>query len=216
LTSQAQAGRGALAGIVQDPSGARVPGTEIAIKNLDGSNEEIDTVNAAGEYVFASIPAGRYSIEARVPGFKAAKAEAVVTAGAAARADINLEIGNIAERVKVHAPRTSPAPAAIRAQAAPQRIPIGGNVQHAKLLYKVDPEYPADLKQQGVTGTAVIRAIISKTGDVINAQVVNTVNPGLAKAALDAVKQWRHQPTLLNGEPVETVTTITISFDLDQ
>ena len=216
LTSQAQAGRGALAGIVQDPSGARVPGTEIAIKNLDGTNEEIVEVNAAGEYGFPSIPAGRYSIEARAPGFKVTKVETTVTAGAAARADVNLAIGNIAERVKVHAPRTSPAPAAIRAQASPQRIPIGGNVQHAKLLYKVNPEYPADLKQQGVTGTAVIRAIISKTGDVMNAQVINTVHPELAKAALDAVKQWRHQPTLLNGEPVETVTTITVSFDLDQ
>jgi TonB family protein len=216
VTSYAQAGRGALAGIVKDPSGSRVPRAEITIKNLDGKNEEMATADAAGEYGFPSIPAGHYSIEARAPGFKLATSETVVGAGAASQADINLAIGNINERVQVHGTRTSPAPVTARAMGAPQRVPIGGNVQFAQVLYKVNPEYPADLKQQGITGTVVIRAIISKTGDVMNAQVVNTVHPGLAQAALDAFKQWRHKPTLLNGEPVEVATTVTMSFDLDQ
>ena len=100
--------------------------------------------------------------------------------------------------------------------ATPQRIPIGGNVQPSKIVTKVNPEYPADLKQQGVTGSVIIRAIISKTGDILNAQVINTVHPGLAQAALDAVKQWRYQPTLLNGHPVEVITTVTIGFELEQ
>ena len=47
--------------------------------------------------------------------------------------------------------------------------------------------------------------------------VINTtVNPGLAQAALDAVRQWRYQPTLLNGQPVEIVTNIEVTFELDQ
>jgi protein TonB len=50
----------------------------------------------------------------------------------------------------------------------------------------------------------------------LNPEVVNTnVNPGLAQAALDAVRQWRYEPTLLNGEPVEVVTTIAIGFELE-
>uniref|UniRef100_Q01X37 TonB family protein n=1 Tax=Solibacter usitatus (strain Ellin6076) TaxID=234267 RepID=Q01X37_SOLUE len=215
VTSLAQPGRGALAGIVQDPSGSRVPRSEVTIKNLDGSNEEVTVVNAAGEYAFASIPAGRYAIEVKAGGFKIGKQEVVVTAGAASRADVSLQIGNISESLKVRAARTSPAPPPARALGTPQRIPIGGNVQPSKLITKVNPEYPADLKQQGVTGSVVIRAIISKTGDILNAQVINTVHPGLAQAALDAVKQWRYQPTLLNGQPVEVITTVTIAFELE-
>ena len=216
VTSFAQPGRGALAGIVQDPSGSRVPHSQVAIKNLDGSNEEVTVVNAAGEYAFPSIPAGRYSIEVRAGGFKIGKKEVVVTAGAASRADVNLEVGNVSETMKVRGSRTTPAPPPPPAMATPQRIPIGGNVRPSKLVAQARPEYPADLKQQGVTGSVIIRAIISKTGDILNAQVINTVHPGLAQAALDAVKQWRYQPTLLNGQPVEVITTITIGFELEQ
>jgi len=217
LTTHAQSGRGALAGIVNDPSGARVPGCTVVAKNLDGTNQETTRVNPAGEYAFAAIPPGRYAIEVRAPGFKIAKAEGVVTAGAAARVDVNLEVGEISESVKVTGTRSSPPAARSMSQAGtPQRIPIGGNVQPAKLLVKHDPEYPADLKAQGVTGQVLIRMIISKTGEPLNAQVVNTdVNPGLAQAALDAVKQWRYAPVLLNGQPVEVVTTVTVAFELN-
>jgi len=63
----------------------------------------------------------------------------------------------------------------------------------------------------------IIKAVISTTGEPLNPQVVNTaVNFGLAQAALDAVRQWRYQPTLLNGQPVEVTTTIQVTFELDQ
>ena len=215
LTTYAQAGRGALAGIVTDPSGSRVPRSAVTAKNLDGTNEERAVVNAAGEYGFPSIPAGRYTIEVRAPGFKIASKEIVVVAGAAARADVSLSLGNVSESVTVRAARTAPAPPAARALGTPQRIPIGGNVQPAKLLSQVKPEYPADLKQQGLTAVVSIRAIISKQGDLLSPQVVNTVLPEFAQAALDAVKQWRYQPTLLNGQPVEIITNIDVTFELE-
>jgi TonB family protein len=67
-----------------------------------------------------------------------------------------------------------------------------------------------------VQGTVVIRAVISKDGEVLSPQVVSAgVDRRLARLALDAVKQWRYQPSLLNGRPVETVTTVTIDFALD-
>jgi TonB family protein len=63
----------------------------------------------------------------------------------------------------------------------------------------------------------MVRAVISVTGEMLNPEVINTtVNPGLAQAALDAVRQWRYQPTLLNGQPVEVVTNIDVTFELDQ
>jgi len=89
-------------------------------------------------------------------------------------------------------------------------------VQPARLLYQTRPEYPDDLQQLGIKGTVVIRAIISKYGDVLSPQVVNTdIDPRLVQFALDAVKQWRYQPSLLNGQPVETITTLTIDFTLN-
>ena len=215
LTTYAQAGRGVLAGIVQDPSGGRVPGCEVRIKNLDGGNEEVAKVNEAGEYSFASLPSGRYTIEVRARGFKITKAEAVVTSGAGTRADVSLEMGELSEAITIRGTRTAPAPS-VRPAGTPQRIPIGGNVKPARLIHKVDPVYPADLKQQGVTGTVVVRAIVSKTGDVLSPKVVSqNVHPGLAQAALDAARQWRFEPTLLNGQPVEFVTTMNFTFELD-
>ena len=61
-----------------------------------------------------------------------------------------------------------------------------------------------------------IRAVISMDGEVLSPQVVNTnIDPRLTQLALEAVKQWRYQPTLLNGQPVETATTVTIDFTSD-
>jgi TonB family protein len=93
---------------------------------------------------------------------------------------------------------------------------MGGNVQAAKLIKRVHPVYPADLKEQEITGTVMLRAVISTTGETLNPEVVNTVDPGLAQAALDAFRQWRYSPTLLNGQPVEVAITATMGFELEQ
>ena len=223
VTLQAQTGSGGLAGVVQDPSGSRVPNCEVRIRNLDHKNEEVGSVNAAGEFGFANVPAGRYAIEVRARGFAPGKAESVVEAGRQNAVVVALNLGQISEAVKVRGAKpangsmTPPTPEATPSGRAPQRIPVGGNVQPAKLLSKVDPTYPASLKQQGIAGTVILRAIISKTGEPLNPVVINTtVHPGLAQAALDAVRQWRYQPTLLNGQPVEIVTNIDVTFELDQ
>jgi TonB family protein len=222
VTLHAQAGSGGLGGVVQDISKARVPNCGIRIKNLDGTNEETATANAAGEFGFASIPAGRYSVEVKARGFAVGKTEVRVDAGRRVESVVTLEVGQVSETVKVRGAKPAtgslaqPAPAAVRAGTA-VRIPVGGNVQAAKLLSKVDPIYPANLKQQGISGTVMLRAVISTTGETLNPTVLNTtVNPGLAQAALDAVRQWRYQPTLLNGQPVEIVTNIEVTFELEQ
>jgi TonB family protein len=223
VTLHAQAGSGGLAGVVQDPSGARVPNCEVRIRNLDQKNEEVGKVNAAGEFGFANVPAGRYAIEVRARGFAPGKTESLVEAGRQNAVMVALSLGQISEAVKVRGAKpangsmTAGTPEAAPSGRAPQRIPVGGNVQPAKLLSKVDPTYPASLKQQGIAGTVMVRAIISKSGDPLNPVVINTtVHPGLAQAALDAVRQWRYQPTLLNGQPVEIVTNIDVTFELDQ
>jgi TonB family protein len=217
ITAQAQAGRGVLTGVVEDPSGARIPNCEVVAKNLDGANEEVTQANPAGEYRFNAIASGRYSLEFRTRGFAVWKQEVTLVAGATATVNANLLIGQVSEAVTVRGSRGGPAAAATQPASAPQRIRIGGNVQAMRLVQQTKPVYPDDLRQQGVQGTVMIRAIISKTGEPINPQVINTdIDPRLAQAALDAVRQWRYTPTLLNGQPVETMTKVDVAFEIAQ
>jgi len=98
-------------------------------------------------------------------------------------------------------------------KATPQRIRVGGQVQQARLINRPTPVYPPLAKQARIQGTVRLQAIIAKDGS-INQLEVQSGHPLLVQSALDAVRQWRYQPTLLNGEPVEVVTTIDVVFTL--
>lgn len=99
-----------------------------------------------------------------------------------------------------------PAPAAIR---LPSRF-VEGN-----LIYKSIPQYPAIAKAVGAQGTVVLQAMISKDGTIENLRVVSGP-PMLQQAAIDAVKTWRYRPYLLNGQPVEVETTVSVIFKMDR
>ncbi len=94
-------------------------------------------------------------------------------------------------------------------------VRIGGNVQAAKLVNRITPVYPPLARQTRISGTVRLHAIISKDGTIQQLEVISG-HPLLQQAALDAVRQWRYQPTLLNGEPVEVDTTIDVIFSLNQ
>jgi protein TonB len=98
-------------------------------------------------------------------------------------------------------------------KATPSRIRVGGNVQAAQLARQVMPVYPEIAKSAHIQGTVILHAIISKDGSVQELTYVSGP-PLLMKTAMDAVRQWRYQPTLLNGEPVEVDTTISVVFNL--
>jgi protein TonB len=96
----------------------------------------------------------------------------------------------------------------------PSRIRQGGNVTQAKLINMVKPQYPTLARQARVQGTVRLHAIIAKDGTVMQLEVLPGAHPLLIQAAIDAVRQWRYQPTLLNGEPVEVDTTIDVIFTI--
>jgi protein TonB len=99
--------------------------------------------------------------------------------------------------------------------AAPKRIRVGGNVQATKILRMTRPQYPQHLQQQGIEGTVLLEGVISLDGSLLSLRSQNAlVHPELTKAAIDAVQQWKYQPTLLNGQPVEIITTIQVNFRL--
>ncbi|MGD0199407.1 MAG: energy transducer TonB [Bryobacteraceae bacterium] len=96
-----------------------------------------------------------------------------------------------------------------------QRIRVGGNVQQARLIRRVDPVYPPLARQARIQGVVRFTAVIGADGTVRNLQLVSG-HPLLVPAAQEAVRTWQYQPTLLNGEPVEVVTQIDVQFLLGQ
>ena len=91
---------------------------------------------------------------------------------------------------------------------------VGGNVQAARIITRVAPEYPEMARMGRISGTVRLHAIVGKDGKIKQLEVISG-HPLLAQAAVDAVRQWRYQQTLLNGEPVEVDTTIDVIFALN-
>ena len=124
-------------------------------------------------------------------------------------------LGGIIGSVPSAAPPPPPPPKIEKKEVVPQRIKVGGNVQQAMLIAQPRPIYPPLAKQARIQGVVELNAIIGKDGTVQNLTVAKG-HPLLVQAALDAVRQWRYKPTLLNGEPVEVQTTIDVNFTLSQ
>jgi protein TonB len=94
-----------------------------------------------------------------------------------------------------------------------KRIRLAPRVVEANLIHDVAPVYPPEAGRARIEGTVVLMAVIGKDGSVEDVRVESGL-PILAQAAIDAVKQWRYKPYLLNGEPVEVDSRITINFTL--
>lgn len=95
----------------------------------------------------------------------------------------------------------------------PQRVRISQGVTSGMLIRKVEPSYPVLARTARISGDVVLKAIIDKQGVIQDLQLVSG-HPMLVPAAIEAVQQWRYRPYLLNGQPVEVETTITVIFTL--
>ncbi|HEY4904400.1 MAG TPA: energy transducer TonB [Candidatus Sulfotelmatobacter sp.] len=107
----------------------------------------------------------------------------------------------------------SSTPMAVPKVATPQRVRVSSGVSTGLLVRRVNPNYPPLARQARIQGTVILQAEISKTGDIQNLRLVSG-HPMLAPAAIEAVKQWKYKPYLLNGEPVEVETTVQVNFTL--
>jgi TonB family protein len=107
------------------------------------------------------------------------------------------------------------APPAVAATSEPTPIKVGGNMQSTKLVQQPRPVYPPDAKAARVQGVVKLMAVIAKDGTVKRLEVISG-HPLLVDSALEAVKNWVYQTTLLNGEPVEVQTQIDVNYTLSQ
>jgi len=94
----------------------------------------------------------------------------------------------------------------------PQRV-VGAQRMADLIMRKVEPVYPPLARAARIQGTVTLRVVINKSGDVENMQLISG-HPMLVGAAIDAVRQWRYRPYILNDEPVEVETQVTVNFSL--
>lgn len=208
--------RGAIAqapleGVVYDSTGAVVPDVRLS---LDANGRKVEgRTDAEGRFAFPAVEPGAYVLEALVPGFKRLRQTIDLKQPADWTRVITLQLGDVKETISVKGRRGSGAAAPA---AGPVRLRVGGNIKPPMKLKDVKPVYPASAQEAGHEGVVEIEAVIGKDGSVTAARVTSPeIYPELASAALDAVRQWKFSATLLNGNPVEVVMTVSVSFTLE-
>ncbi len=97
--------------------------------------------------------------------------------------------------------------------AKPRKLRVSSGVAEGLKTHTVNPKYPREAREQGIQGDVILQATIDTKGNITNLKVAQG-DPILAAASIEAVKQWRYRPYVLNGEPVEVETTIKIQFHM--
>jgi TonB family protein len=203
---------GTFSGTIYDASGAVVPNATVIVTDAKDKSIEMSSSVADGKFGFKSLPAGEYTVKVMKPGFEIYRdSNVALKAGESRTLDVHLKIGTLSDSVDVQATGHGQSGTATPAK----RVKLGGDVEASKIITKVQPEYPEAAKSAGVQGIVNLHAVIGMNGVPLSLQVMNTdVNPDLARSSIEAVSKWRYSPTLLNGQPIEVDTDITIHFSL--
>ena len=209
-----QSGPATLTGAVYDSTGGVLPGVAVTFTDASGTASHAMT-NAAGRFQFVNVPPGTYTMEATLQGFRTLRTEFELQKAPDWDRAITLQVGVVSESINVTASRM-PAQAPDEPVAA-KPLRVGGNIRVPLKVVDVRPVYPPAMRAAGREGVVPIEAIIGNDGTVSSVRVLSAqVHPDFAIAAVDAVRQWRFRPTLLNGAPVEVVMTVSVTFKLSE
>jgi TonB family protein len=224
----AQTGPVRLSGSVIDSSGAPVPGVSIVlVNNRTQAGHQVET-DQNGRYEFVPLPADTYQLQATKPAFEKHE-EAVTLAGTAVRRDFSLALGTLKESISIRADKnaqTAEQPSrtvigsadrsAFRRELAECKgSSEGGRVRPPRKIKDVRPVYPAEARAAGIAGTVLLQATITADGTVGDVLVLKSVDPALDAAAIEAVKQWEFDGTLLNCSPMPVKMSVTVNFAIE-
>jgi len=199
-----------LSGTVYDASGAVLPGVNLTLEDAQQVTWQA-TTSSSGRFEFASIGPGRYVLNASLAGFRSLRHEFELRQTRDWDQPITLQVGTLQETITVTARRTPGS----RPSPASAQLRVGGSIRPPRKIQDVKPVYPQSMRDAGIEGVVPMEAAIGRDGTVVSVRVVSAqVHPELAIAAVDAVRQWRFDSTLLNGEPVEVVMTVSVRFSL--
>jgi TonB family protein len=204
----------ALSGTVYDPTGGVMPGVAVTLEDAQQHSAQA-TTDSSGRFAFPGIGSGRYVLSAALPGFKTLRDTFDLKNSADWDRAVTLQVGTLQETITVSAGRLVSGGVPSSTGTLPVRVRVGGNIRVPKKTLDVRPVYPTSMRVAGREGQVPIEATIGPDGSVSSVRVLSAqVHPDFAIAAVDAVRQWRFTPTLLNGQPVEVVMTVTVQFSL--
>lgn len=202
-----------LTGTIFDPSGAAIADARLSLINPDTGQKLETSSGPDGKFAVGDAPAGEYILRVEKPGFSPLLREFNLKADSNIERGLIMNLGPVEQQVRVEGKGR---PADSLAASPPDRIRVGGKVEQANLIRKVQPVYPAEAKTAGLQGTVELEAVISKEGVPLEIRVVRSPGDQLSQSALEAVRQWRYRPTLLNGNPVEIVTDVIVNYTLSE
>ncbi len=202
-----------LGGWVYDATGAVLPSVKLVVEDAQQNRWRAET-DANGRFEFPALGPGAYTLRAELQGFRALTHEFQLRHARDWDRAITLQVGVVHESISVRESRGSRgAIAAPSGSADPVRV--GGNIRIPRKLTDVRPVYPASMREAGREGVVPIEAVIGVDGAVHAVRVLSAnIHPDFAVSAVDAVRQWRFAPTLLNGEPVEVTMVVNVAFSL--
>jgi TonB family protein len=213
LLRAAQAARQPLEGVVYDTTGAVLPGVTVT---LDADAAKVETTtDPAGRFRFDGVDPGNHTLQVASPGFRALRQPIPLRKDADWNRAVTLQVGELKETISVSARRPASITALDDGTGGPKPVRVGGNIRAPRKTYNVNPVYPPRMVEAGLEGQVSVEAVIGVDGRVVRARPTTVqAHPELAQAAVDAVRQWRFDPTLLNGAPVEVVMNVTVDFSL--
>jgi TonB family protein len=226
----AQTAFATLGGSIVDPMSGVLPGVTLVLTNTQNQAKYEVRSDRTGRYEFVGLPPGDYLLEARLPGFAILRGK-LTLAGQNVQQDLTLQVGSLEETVMVRETDLPPPPDPELQQLRDQRRskreatscgstptgggqgpPIGGNLRPPMKIKHVSPTYPANLRTEPIEGTVVLQGRIGTDGIFDELNVVSAPHPDFANAALEAVRQWEFDSTLLNCVPIPVPIKVTVHF----
>lgn len=192
-------------GAVHDPSGSAIANATVEVVNPDTGSKQETVTDSEGKFSLSGASAGQYILKIEKPGFAPILREFDLKAESNMDRQLTMstETGSAGPEDLVTNSETSSKP-----------VSVGGEFAQSKLIKRVQPVYPSAAKSAGTQGVVQIKTTISKDGVPVDLQIISSPSSDLAESALEAVRQWRYRPTLLNGDPVGITTTVIVHYTL--
>ena len=200
-----------ISGTLFDTTGVAIPDAKLVLHSAETSADLDSASGPDGKFSFSDLAAGQYILRAEKTGFTDLLREFTVNAGDDVERGLVMQIQTREEA------KNGPTSSSRQAEPfTPGRLRVNGEFAEARLIRKVQPVYPAAAKAAHVQGTVRLKMIIRKDGTPAEITVASSPSSDLSESALEAVRQWRYKPILLNGEPVEVVTDVIVNYTLSR
>jgi len=203
-----------LSGRIYDQSGAMIPGVTVSLSCVRGNFAGGAAVftDGTGAYQIPQVNPGQCTLSVSLPGFQPVSRSIIVRSGNPNIEDVILRLAPTTSVVEVSV--SAPQVAVPRPPPTPP-VRIGGSITAPSLISQVKPQYPAAAQAQGIQGFVQLLGVVDANGQVVSLQPDPSHGSGnfaMVQAAMDAVRQWRYRPALLNGAPIEFPMAITVNF----